>query len=146
MPGVLSVSHSCYNPSSSALKLCYVSNMQIHTDLQVSFVFSNSTRTITQQRNPRQLMQQSLQFNNMKGICAAQWLLTSPMILITSDQCSTCQLRLSIKRWSNQHRIQCPPLLSYTVSMLFLNCRQTPEYSYSQKGGLHVYCSVEDIS
>ena len=60
MPGVLSVSHSCYNPSSSALKLCYVSNMQIHTDLQVSFVFSNSTRTITQQRNPRQLMQQSL--------------------------------------------------------------------------------------
>ena len=98
MPAVLSVSHNCYNPSSSALKLCYVSNMQIHMDLQVSFVFPNSTRTITGYLKPRQLMQQSPQFNNTKSICAAQWLLTSPMILITSDQCSTCQLRLSIEK------------------------------------------------
>jgi len=53
MPAVLSVSHNCYNPSSSALKLCYVSNMQIHMDLQVSFVFPNSTRTITGYLKPR---------------------------------------------------------------------------------------------
>jgi len=53
MPAVLSVSCNSYNPSSSALKLCYVSDMQIHLDLQVSFVFTYSTRTITEYLNPR---------------------------------------------------------------------------------------------